>query len=66
MKIKKFDDQRFPFTTVKRLAVKDGRDFKLSSSFAPSGDQPQAIAELVAGLDGGADVGGLGELVPLC
>ena len=30
-----------------------GRRFELVSDFAPAGDQPQAIAELVAGLKGG-------------
>ncbi|HJS30906.1 MAG TPA: DEAD/DEAH box helicase family protein, partial [Alphaproteobacteria bacterium] len=30
------------------------KPFKLVSEFQPAGDQPQAIAELVAGFDGGA------------
>jgi len=30
-------------------------NFKLSSKFKPSGDQPQAIAELVSGLDSGSN-----------
>ena len=29
-------------------------EFKLNSSFSPSGDQPQAIEKLVAGLEGNA------------
>jgi excinuclease ABC subunit B len=38
------------FVPEKRPAVQDGREFKLSSDYNPSGDQPRAIAELTESL----------------
>ena len=37
-----------------RPLTEGGKQFELVSDFAPSGDQPQAIEELVEGLEGGA------------
>ncbi|MBC8445157.1 MAG: excinuclease ABC subunit UvrB [Rhodospirillaceae bacterium] len=41
------------FITQKRPAIQGGERFKLVSDFSPSGDQPQAIAELSEGLESG-------------
>ncbi|MCB2100179.1 MAG: excinuclease ABC subunit UvrB, partial [Rhodobacterales bacterium] len=41
------------FQPPKRPPVRDGREFRISSDFQPSGDQPAAIAELTAGLEQG-------------
>lgn len=38
------------FTPSKRVAPNEGSPFRLVSNFTPSGDQPRAIKELVAGL----------------
>jgi excinuclease ABC subunit B len=38
------------FSPTKRPSPEEGSPFKLVSNFTPSGDQPQAIKELVAGL----------------
>ncbi len=38
------------FTPPKRAAIEDGPPLVLSSSFEPSGDQPEAIAELTDGI----------------
>ena len=37
-----------------RPLTEGGQKFELTSDFEPAGDQPQAIAELIEGLDGGA------------
>ncbi|MGB0552419.1 MAG: excinuclease ABC subunit UvrB [Alphaproteobacteria bacterium] len=37
-----------------RPLTESGQKFELTSDFEPAGDQPQAIAELIEGLDGGA------------
>ncbi len=42
------------FVPAQRPIVDDGRRLKLVSPFQPSGDQPQAIAELTKELEGGA------------
>jgi excinuclease ABC subunit B len=41
------------FTPAKRPPLADGRKFKLVSDYAPAGDQPQAIAGLLAGAAAG-------------
>ncbi len=41
------------FQPPRRAPVDDGRTFKLTSPFEPAGDQPEAIAELTAGLRAG-------------
>ncbi|PIW28799.1 MAG: excinuclease ABC subunit UvrB [Rhodospirillales bacterium CG15_BIG_FIL_POST_REV_8_21_14_020_66_15] len=41
------------FHPPKRAAVAGGRLFDLQSDYAPAGDQPEAIAELTAGLEAG-------------
>jgi len=43
-------DNAEPFTPPSRPAIKGGKPFKLHSPFQPAGDQPQAIAELIKGL----------------
>ena len=37
----------------REVSGSSGRDFELVSDFQPAGDQPRAIAELVAGLERG-------------
>ena len=37
-----------------RPLTEGGQKFELTSDFEPAGDQPQAIAELIEGLEGGA------------
>ncbi|GAB6054400.1 excinuclease ABC subunit UvrB [Magnetospira thiophila] len=41
---------KLPFIPEKRQPVGDGPAFRLESDYTPAGDQPQAITELVAGL----------------
>ncbi|NVJ91577.1 MAG: excinuclease ABC subunit UvrB [Methylocystaceae bacterium] len=41
------------FTPIKHPVPKGGKPFKLVSDFKPSGDQPEAIAELVKGIRDG-------------
>ena len=41
------------FIPPKHPVPKGGKDFNLVSEFEPSGDQPQAIAELVKGIQEG-------------
>ncbi len=41
------------FTPIKHPVPKGGKPFKLVSDFKPSGDQPEAIAELVKGIKEG-------------
>ncbi len=42
-----------PFNPAKRPAIEGGRPLRVVSDFSPAGDQPQAIDELVAGLERG-------------
>ena len=42
-----------PHRPVRPEKSEGGRKFKLSSAYQPAGDQPTAIRELVAGVDGG-------------
>ncbi|MDP6173621.1 MAG: DEAD/DEAH box helicase family protein, partial [Rhodospirillales bacterium] len=42
-----------PFDPAKRPIMEGGRPLRVVSDFSPAGDQPQAIAELVAGLERG-------------
>ncbi len=42
-----------PHRPVRPEKSEGGRRFKLSSAYQPAGDQPQAIAELVAGVEAG-------------
>jgi excinuclease ABC subunit B len=37
-----------------RPLTEGGQKFELTSNFKPAGDQPEAIAELIEGLEGGA------------
>ncbi len=46
-------DSAEPFAPPKRPPVTGGKPFELVSGFEPAGDQPQAIAGLVEGLEGG-------------
>ncbi len=41
------------FLTKRRPPVEGSREFKLVTEYEPAGDQPQAIAELMAGIDEG-------------
>lgn len=41
------------FTPIKRPIPRGGKPFKLVSDFKPSGDQPEAIADLVKGVEEG-------------
>ncbi len=41
------------FVPEKRPTIEGGKPFRLVSDFAPSGDQPEAIAELTRGIDSG-------------
>ena len=43
-----------PAKRYDRPLTEGGRPFKLVSDFTPAGDQPQAIAELIEGVEGGA------------
>ena len=39
------------FLTKRRPPVEGSREFKLVTEYEPAGDQPQAIAELMAGIN---------------
>ena len=41
------------FSAVPQTAIIEGNPLKVVSNFAPSGDQPEAIASLVGGLQEG-------------
>src|SRR5271168_2529987 len=43
-----------PILTAERPLADQGRRFAIHSEFQPAGDQPQAIAQLVKGITGGA------------
>ena len=49
-----FLQQWKPAERKERPLSEGGRKFKLVSDFEPAGDQPEAIAELVEGIEGGA------------
>ena len=46
-------DEFPPFDPPRRPPVEGGADFKLVSDYAPAGDQPQAIEELLEGVNSG-------------